>query len=642
MCGIAGKVDHSGSVGVRRDLLEEMCTAIEHRGPDSRGLFIDDNVGLGIQRLRVVDLVTGDQPIYNEDRSIVVVLNGEIYNFAELRSDLRRRGHHFVTQGDTEAVVHLYEEHGPACVGLLHGMFAFALWDRRRRRLLLARDRIGKKPLYYAVRGRELTFASELRALMFGDPDHRDVDPLAVDAFMRLGYVPPPLSIFSGVSKLPPGHTLIFQDGHVQIDRYWRLDYSRKLHVDDPRELHEPIREHLRAATRKRLVADVPLGAFLSGGIDSSAVVGAMAEASPRPVKTFSIGFASARFDELEYARRIAKLFGTEHHEFVVHPDAVAMLPKIVRHYGEPFADASAIPSFYLAQMTRSEVTVALNGDGGDEAFGGYTRYVSNALAARLDVLPGGLRRALASQGRRLDGGDDQSVVSKARRLMTGLAYTPAERYERYLALLDPAERASLYSPEFAASISHRSEESVIGRAWAEASGNDVRDVMLEVDTATYLPGDLITKIDIATMAYGLEARSPLLDHALMQFAASIPANLKIRGREKKWIFRQALRGWIPDEILDRPKQGFSVPIGQWLRHELHDVVRDVLLDPSTAERGYFRPEAVRVMLDRQAAGVDAATKPLWALFMLELWHREVLDDSGAGGALDVPVAALS
>lgn len=640
MCGIVGKLLPRGHGSVARGLVEDMCTALEHRGPDSRGLFLEEGVGLGIQRLRVVDLVTGDQPIFNEDSSVVVVLNGEIYNFRELREDLRRRGHQFATDGDTEVIVHLYEEHGIDCVRHLHGMFAFALWDRRRNRLLLARDRIGKKPLYYRSADGGVTFASELRALLEDPQTLRTVDPQAVDCFFTYGYVPAPLSIFSGVRKLPPGHTLVIEDGRVTVDRYWRLDYARKLAVTDPRELHEPIREHLRAATQRRMIADVPLGAFLSGGIDSSAVVAAMAEASTSPVKTFSIGFDSNAFDELEHARHVAELFGTEHHEFVVRPDAIEMVPTIVRQYGEPFADASAIPSFYLAKLARSHVTVALNGDGGDESFAGYTRYVANRLAGRLDRLPAPLRRAIAAPaGGRADG-ELTSVPNKLRRLMAGLPLDPATRYQRYMTWVDDAQKAQLYTTDFAADLSTAIDPHVIARPWQEASGDDVLDVMLEVDVNTYLPGDLITKIDIATMAYALEARSPLLDHQLMEFAASIPGEFKVRGREKKWIFREALRGWLPDSILDRPKQGFSVPIAEWFRNDLQGLVREVLLDPAAVDRGYFQRTTVESMIERQLAGADSETKPLWCLFMFELWQREFVDRAPA--ALNFATATTS
>lgn len=633
MCGIVGKLSLPGE-RVEPAVVERMCAALEHRGPDSRGTHVHENVGLGIQRLRIVDLATGDQPIYNEDRSIVVVLNGEIYNFLELRAELRQHGHQLATQGDTEVIVHLYEEHGLDCVRRLHGMFAFALWDSRRRRLLIARDRIGKKPLFYASGPGGLSFASELGALIQDETIPREIDPDALDAYLAYGYVPAPKSIFRAVRKLPPAHTLVLQDGEVKLNRYWRLDYSRKLDVRDPRELHQPIRDAISDATRRRLVADVPVGAFLSGGIDSSAVVAAMAAASSTPVKTFSIGFDEERFDELPYARRVAQLFGTEHQEFVVRPDAVAIVPRLVRHYGEPFADYSAIPSFYLAEMTRSQVTVALNGDGGDESFGGYTRYVANRLAGRLDHLPVVARRFAGSAAGRLGGPDLTSVANKARRLLMGLALEPAERYARYMSWFDERQRSAIYTEQFAALTDASSTLEVIAGPWRQASGDDVLDVMLEVDCSTYLPDELIAKIDIATMAHALEARSPLLDHQLMEFAASIPADMKVRGREKKWILREALRPWLPGEILDRPKQGFTVPVGEWFRGELRADVSDALLDPGSLARGYFRREPVQAMLERHLSGTSDESKRLWALYMLELWHREFVDRTPAPAPL--------
>ncbi len=634
MCGIVGQVSSPGGEPANGVVLERMCAALEHRGPDSRGLFVDGEVGLGIQRLRVVDLVTGDQPIRNEDGSVVVVLNGEIYNFRELREDLVRRGHIFATQGDTEVIVHLYEEYGPGCVRRLHGMFAFALWDERRRQLLVARDRVGKKPLFYAFRDGALSFASELRALMEDREIPRDLDFAALDCYLAYGYVPAPLSVFRAVRKLPPAHTLVLREGRVELDRYWRLDYARKLSVSDPRELHEPIRDAICAATRRRLVADVPLGAFLSGGIDSSAVVAAMSEVGEGRVRTFSIGFEHAGFDELPHARRVAQQFGTDHHEFVVRPDAISLAPKIVRHYGEPFADASAIPSFCLAEVTRRHVTVALNGDGGDESFGGYTRYVANRVAGRLDALPMPLKRAAASATGRLGGGEVTSLANKVRRLGQALPLTPEARYAGYVSWFDESQRGLLYTPEFQALVGESVAPGVIAQPWMGASGADVVDVMLEVDAGTYLPDDLIAKIDIATMAHALEARSPLLDQDLMQFAASIPADLKVRGREKKWILREALREWLPDEILDRPKQGFSVPVDHWFRNELREHVRDVLLDRDALGRGYFRPEAVRLILERQEGGAEAESKRVWALFMLEMWHREFVDQAAAPAQL--------
>jgi asparagine synthase (glutamine-hydrolysing) len=607
-----------------------MCAALAHRGPDSRGLHAHGSVALGIQRLRVIDLATGDQPIYSEDHSVVVVLNGEIYNYRELREDLVRRGHTFATKGDTEVIVHLYEEFGTDCVRRLHGMFAFALWDNRRRQLLIARDRVGKKPLVYSLRDGVLSFASEMGALLADPEIPREVDHEAIDAYLAHGYVPAPLTAVRGVRKLPPAHTLLFRDGRLQIERYWKLDYAAKLDDAHPEELCEQIRSGILEATRKRMIADVPLGAFLSGGIDSSAVVAAMAQLSSEPVRTFSIGFDHQEFDELPHARRIAQQFGTVHEEFQVRAEAVELLPKIVRHYGEPFADSSAIPSFYLSELTRRHVTVALNGDGGDESFGGYTRYVANALAGRFDRVPAGARRAIGALAARMpEGGHVSSVRSRARRLGRTLALDPPGRYARYMAWFDPAERRALYTPEFAANGGSRAYDA-IAASWAATSGAAVVDKMLEVDVETYLAGDLIPKIDIATMAYALEARSPFLDHELMQLAASIPAAMKVRGSEKKWILREALRPWLPGDLLDRPKQGFSVPLSAWLRTDLREWTREILLDRSSLERGYFRRDAVERLLERHQGGVDADDQRIWSLLMLELWHREYVDAPAA------------
>ncbi len=399
VCGIAGKVDRDA--GVPAALIERMCERQAHRGPDSRGLFSGDGVGLGIQRLRVIDLETGDQPVYNEDRSVAVVLNGEIYNYRELRRELEGRGHSFSTHGDTEVIAHLYEEEGADLVQRLSGMFAFALWDERRRRLLMARDRVGKKPLFYCERGGSLAFASELAALMADASIPREVDMAAIDCYLAYGYIQAPRSIWSAVKKLPPAHTLLWEDGEARVERYWRLDYSRKADAPLP-ELEEELRRRVGAAVRRRMIADVPLGALLSGGVDSSVVVSEMAAASARPVKTFSIGFAQEEYNELPLARLTAERFGTDHEEFMVEPDAIEIVPKLIRHYGEPYADSSAIPSFYLAELTRRHVTVALNGDGGDESFAGYLRYVANSLSGDLDLVPRPLRRGAAAAAERL------------------------------------------------------------------------------------------------------------------------------------------------------------------------------------------------------------------------------------------------
>ena len=622
MCGIAGQVRDDGSP-VEKDLLVRMCAAQEHRGPDSRGLHMSGPIGLGIQRLRIIDLDTGDQPIYNEDGSVVVVLNGEIYNYAELRRELVRAGHAFATNGDTEVIAHLYEEHGLDCLSRLKGMFCFALWDSRLQRLFLARDRIGKKPLFYNCRGGALSFASELQALVQDPEVPREVDRAAIDAYLAYGYVPAPMSIFGGVHKLPPAHRLVYQGGALTIERYWRLDYTAKRPVDDVRELDEQIRASLRTAVARRLVADVPVGAFLSGGIDSSAVVAAMAEQSHDPVKTFSIGFDDADVNELPRARMVADRFSTDHHELVVKPDAAELLPKLVRHFGEPFGDHSALPCFYLAELAREHVTVALNGDGGDESFAGYQRYTSNILAARLERLPASLRRTIAAAGARAGkGSDPRAWRSRAPRFATRLGEARHERFLRQASVFGEDERDALYTPEFAQSVAPAATDEILLQPWREASGTELLDQLLEIDATVYLPGDLLSKIDIATMAFSLEARSPLLDHEFMELAASIPCRHKASGVRRKIALKSALRDWLPDEILDGPKQGFELPVARWLRTDLASIMREVLLDRESVERGWMRPAEVVTLIDRHVTGAADHGRKLWSLLVLELWAQ--------------------
>jgi asparagine synthase (glutamine-hydrolysing) len=626
MCGIAGQVRGDGRQP-DAELLHRMCGAIEHRGPDSRGVHIGDGMGLGIQRLRVIDLVSGDQPIFNEDRTIAVVLNGEIYNHLELRQRLERKGHRFSTLGDTEVIVHLYEEDGADFVDSLVGMFGVAVWDARERQLVLARDRFGKKPLYYAEHEGVLSFASEIQALLQDHQVSRSVDYAALDMYLALRYVPSPLTAFRDVRKLSPGHRLVFRDGRSRTEAYWRLDYLPKREVTDERELCEELRERLKVAVRRRLIADVPLGAFLSGGIDSAAVVATMAQESTQPVKTFSIGFDSDHANELPQARVIASRFGTDHHEFMVTPNAIELLPKIIRHHGEPFADATSIPTFYLAEVTRQHVTVALNGDGGDEIFGGYTRYVANLASARVSGLPLPLRRALALLGGAVPAnGRVDSWPSRIRRVAETLPLDPASRYFAYMSHLNGLRREELYTDSFRERVSLTRAQEAFSDAWHKASANDLLDKMLDTDVRIYLPDDLLTKVDIASMSCSLEARSPLLDHELVEFVASLPTREKIQGKQKKVIFRRALRGLVPDEILDAPKRGFHPPLADWLRGELGGFAREVLLDRTARERGHLRPDRVAALLDRHTRGLEDHSEGIWRLMIYELWHREFVD----------------
>jgi asparagine synthase (glutamine-hydrolysing) len=611
-----------------------MCERQRHRGPDSRGIHRSEGVTLGIQRLRIIDLETGDQPIYNEDRSVAVVLNGEIYNFRELRAELESRGHSFYTKTDTEVIAHLYEERGPELVEELNGMFSIAVWDERRHRLLLARDRVGKKPLFYAEGDGWLSFASELPALMVDPQVTAEIDPSSIDCYLAYGYIPAPWSIWREVRKLRPAHTLVWESGRTETQRYWHLDYSRK-RTEDNRELEEELRDRLGAAVRRRMISDVPLGAFLSGGVDSSIVVSEMAAASPRPVKTYSIGFEEEEFNELPRARVIAERFATDHHEFVVKPDAIELVPKLVRHYGEPYADSSAIPSFYLAELTRRHVTVALNGDGGDESFAGYLRHVANSLTGRLDDVPRPLRRGVAALGRALPRRPgSKTFLSRAQRLLVSVDADSIERYTRHVSVFNAAERAELLDPDFRASLDQARAPGVIAAPWRAASGSTMLDRLLEVDVNTYLPEDLLVKMDIATMAYSLEARSPFLDPEVMEFAASLPPGAKTSLGRKKLLLRRAYRGRVPDSILDGAKRGFGVPLGAWFRGDLQGYARELLLDRTTLDRGYLNESAVRSILDAHAAGQGDRALQLWALVMLELWHRELGAARGEGPEL--------
>ena len=620
MCGIAGYAGHHPPDA---PTLRRMCDTLTHRGPDEDGYHLGDGVALGMRRLSIIDLATGRQPVFNEDRTVAIVFNGEIYNFRDLRAALEARGHRFETGTDTECIVHLYEDHGERCVEHLRGMFAFALWDEPRRRLLLARDRAGKKPLYYRTTPEGLWFASELKALLVDETLPRTVDSLALHNYLTFGYVPAPQAIISGVRKLPPAHTLLFKDGAATLRRYWRLAYAPKSGLAEA-EAAEALHDLVWEATRLRLVSDRPLGAFLSGGVDSSLVVAAMAEQTTEPVKTFSIGFDDARFDERRYARLVAERFSTNHQELVVHPDIAELVPRLTWHYDEPFADSSAIPSFYLAEMARRQVVVALNGDGGDESFGGYDRYVAQRLASRIQV-----GETLSRVGRRavgvLPSGQHRSQLRRAKRFLTFALTPPGSRYAEVMASFTNADKEELYSDEMREAMEGVDSYDLLARAFAGSGATDPVDAAMDADVQTYLPGDLLVKMDIATMANSLETRSPLLDHKVMEFAASLPASMKVRGRTGKWLLKQVGRGVLPEAVLDRPKMGFGVPVASWLRRELRDLAHDSLCDQTARSRPYFEPATVDRLLEEHEAGADHSRK-IWTLLCFELWHRRFVD----------------
>ncbi len=604
-----------------------MAAVLAHRGPDGEGVFVKDHVGLGHRRLAIIDLSqAARQPMSNEDGSIWIVFNGEIYNFLELRDTLIRRGHTFRSRSDTEVIVHLYEDQGPEAFRALRGMFAIAIWDANRRQLVLARDRVGKKPLFYFAGHSSFVFASELQSLLEDPSVPRVPDLEAIRHFLTYQYVPYPSTAFQGVRKLPPAHFLLLKDGECRLVRYWDLHYAEKSRAPE-KVLLERLREYLQEAVRMRMVSDVPIGAFLSGGIDSSTVVALMSRLSDRPIKTFSIGFEEEGFSELPYARSIARRYGTEHHEFVVKPDAVGILPLLVRHFGEPFADSSAIPQFYLSKLAREFVTVALAGDGGDESFGGYDRYVAALLARPVDCLPSFVRNGFAVFGGRLSRSSlPSSLLSRAGRFLQALSDGPQRRYARYVSHFDREQQAVVFSDDFLEQVRGVDPEGLILDAYRTTDAAHLLDSTLDADVRTYLPNDLLVKVDITSMANSIEVRSPFLDHPLMEFAAALPPSLKIRGVQKKYLLKQAMADLLPREILDRPKHGFAVPLHQWFRHDLVALAQDVLLNSRSIGRGYFRPGAVKRLLDEHVRGVGHWHEQLWSLLMLELWHRTFID----------------
>lgn len=629
MCGIAGKYNVDPDRPVNEDVVRQMTAALRHRGPDDEGVWSKGRIGLGNRRLAVIDLSErGHQPMSNEDGSAWIAYNGEIYGFADLRAELQRREHVFRSRSDTEVILHAYEELGSGCLDRLRGMFAFAIWDGRDESLLVARDRVGKKPLFYYWNGETLAFASEVRALL-QDPDVPvEPDPLAIHHYLTYGYVPTPLSAFKGIRKLPAGHFLQVRHGRLEIQRYWRLSYRDKRQASES-ALTEQLLHVLDEAVRIRLVSDVPLGALLSGGLDSSIVVALMRRHVSGPLKTFSIGFAEEQYSELEHARTVARHFDTEHHEFVVSPKAAELLPPIVWHYGEPFADSSALPSLVVCRIARQHVTVALNGDGGDESFLGYDRYAGVRLAALYDRLPGFLRGGVDALPGMLPLGQPKSTLNRLHRFLAALGEEPRRRYARWMIFFNSEQKQRLYSRELARATAADSVDSleILFRAYDQSDATDFVEQTAHADVQLYLADDLLVKMDIASMANSLEMRSPLLDHKVMEFAAALPRHMKLRGlSDKKYLLKAAFRPRLPGSILRRRKMGFGVPLDVWFRGELKELAYDVLLDSTASGRGYFRQDVVRRYLDEHVAGVAHHQNRIWNLLMLELWQRTYVD----------------
>jgi asparagine synthase (glutamine-hydrolysing) len=611
VCGIAGVIK-VGSPGIRT---REMLALLRHRGPDDEGLAVVGAAAIGVRRLSIIDLAHGHQPMTNEDGSITVVQNGEIYNYEELRGRLAHRGHRFETNSDTEVLPHLYEEHGESFAAELRGMFAIAVIDAANDRLVLARDRVGKKPLHYARMGEGIAFASEILPLLAIGVD-RAVDDDALSDYLALGYVPAPASAFRAIQKLRPAHVLAFERGRVRESEYWRLEFSPKLDVSEQDAL-ELLGAKLDEAVRLRRISDVPLGVFLSGGIDSSAIAAVMAKQGG-VVRTYSIGFGDAAFDELRYARLVAEHLGTDHHEYVIEPAAAEVLPELVTHFGEPFADASAVPTYYVARTARRDVTVALNGDGGDELFAGYPRYWGALLADQLGMLPGPLRTAVAGLARATPHHWLHGRLRNARQFAITLGMSPGARYRRWAGLFPDG------SPIRGPRLAGRSDPGVAAFAaiLADARPTDRLDELLAIDVRMYLAGDLLTKVDIASMAASLEARSPFLDHELMSLVARLPSALKLRGRTSKYLLRRLMTGLLPAETLSRGKMGFGLPVGAWVRGPLRPMVLESIAGAS--RDGYVDGPEARRLFDEHLAGRADNGLLLWSILALDLWSRHV------------------
>lgn len=627
MCGIVGFVN-SNSRPVSREVLERMNSCIVHRGPDEDGFFVHENVALAMRRLAIIDLAGGQQPIFNQEKSSVIVFNGEIYNFQELKKDLELRGHKFSTNSDTEVIVHLYDEYGADCVSYLRGMFAFAIWDFRDKSLFLARDRVGKKPVLYSHQENgDLIFGSEFTALLSHPAISREVDFEAIDSYLSYLCVPAPQTAFKQIRKLEPGHWLRWKGGRIETKRYWQPNFSKKIKISEEEAIEETTRI-LREATKLRLISEVPLGAFLSGGVDSSVVVALMAEASERPVKTFSIGFEEQDYSELKYAKRVAEHIGAEYNEFVVRPNALEVLPTLVEHYGEPYADSSAIPTYYVSKETRKFVTVALNGDGGDESFAGYERHSAMQIAELYARFPKIVRRALIETPINLFPSSElkRSRLRDAKRFLQAANLSKTERYFRWMSTFNRDAKREIYTKDFSETVSEQNPSAFLDKWFATANGSGILDATLLTDQMTYLPNDLLVKVDIASMANSLEARSPFLDHKVIEFAASLPENLKMQRFETKSLLKKVAARLVPRDVIYRRKMGFGVPIGNWFRGEMKDFIREILLSEKSLKRGIVKPEMLEKYVNEHTTAKRDHTFQLWTLLMLELWFQKFID----------------
>lgn len=632
MCGIAGIFDPSGRPDPERsEILTRMTRTLVHRGPDDEGYLVEGSVGLGFRRLSIIDLSSGHQPLSNEDGNVWIAFNGEIYNYLDLKSRLEAKGHVFRTQSDTETIVHAYEEWGTACLDELRGMFAFAIWDRRQQRLFLARDRLGKKPLYYAVVNGTFIFGSEIKALLAFPGLDRSLDLQAVSDYLSLLYIPSPKSIFRQVRKLPAGHYLLAGRQGIQVRRYWDVSFAPGR--DTPRPA-ERLAELLRESVVARLRSDVPLGAFLSGGLDSSAVVGLMAGALVSPVVTSSIGFPDDAFNELEYAGQLARHCHTDHHEHMVTPDAMSVLDKLVWHYDEPFGDSSAVPTYYVSKLARTHVTVALSGDGGDENFAGYRRYYFDVRENKVRALvPGPLRRPFFGLiGALYPKADYLPQIFRGKAFLSNVARTPWGAYFHSVSGIHEEDKARLLTRDVQAALAGYETAALFEELYRAADGPDSLSRIQYIDFKTYLPDDILAKVDRASMANSLEVRCPLLDHHVVEYAASLSSRLKLNGMRTKLIFKEAMRGLLPDEIIERKKMGFAVPVGSWLRTDLSELIAEYVLGTSR-RHDLFAVDVVRKWCAEHQSGLRDRTTEMWGLLVFNMWYDRFVRRAAPGSA---------
>lgn len=633
MCGITGAVWLREDRRVDSALISRMTDIVAHRGPDDSQTWSDADhrdgqgnpmgVALGFRRLSIIDVDGARQPMANEDGRVRMVFNGEIYNYQDLRRRLQGSGHRFATDGDGESILHLYEDVGTDCFSQLNGMFAIAIWDATRNRLVIGRDRIGQKPLHYAFKDGRFVFGSELKSLAIVPGICEEIDPTAVDEFLTYQYIPHPSTIWKGVYKLPPGHFAVLDASGLRVQRYWNYDPSIESPIGQD-EATERLRELLSDSVRLRMRSDVPLGTFLSGGIDSSLITALASDCTDRPLKTFSIGFSVTNFDETAYAARVAAHLKTDHTRFEVNPDAIGILDKLVWHYDEPFGDSSAVPTWYLSELTRRSVKVALSGDGGDELFAGYDRYRALWLSQKINRLfpvhrlPGiGLIQRLPDSNRR------RSIIRRGKRFLEAIDQPVVRRYLNWLQIFPESMRASLYTDDFVAQLPGEDPVAFLESVWSRSEGRDIVTRASTSDVLSYLPCDLMTKVDIASMAHGLEVRQPFLDHRVVEFAASLPVRLKFRGRRGKLILRDAFGDRIPRDIFTRAKMGFGIPISQWFRGEFRPLVHDTMLASDARIHRFFRPDAIANLVQSHESGEQNHGYRLWNLLVLETWLRQ-------------------